>query len=1268
MQGGGEMGAFMRSFDWSHSRLGPVSGWPQSLRTSVSTCLNSRFPILIWWGPDLVMLYNDAYRQIIGVKHPAALGNPGRECWHEIWHIVAPMLESVMERGEATWSADLLLLLERDGYPEECYFTFSYSPIRDESGGIGGVFTPVAETTERVINERRMATLRDLAARATTARDTQQACGAIAESLAGNPYGIPFASLYLFDETHTSATLCAAAGIQTGAGAAKPVIRVSELPKPLADAVITPALTYFQDLAGMLGPLPSGAWSIPARSGVILPILMPGQAAPIGFSIAGANPHKRLDPSYRTFFELVGQHISSAIAAAREYEQERQRAEALAEIDRAKTTFFSNVSHEFRTPLTLLLAPLEDALANRHGILPMGAAASLATSHRNALRLLKLVNTLLDFSRIEARRAQGSYQPVDLPALTADLASNFRSLCERAGLQFHVHCPPLASAKPAYVDPELWEKIVLNLLSNAFKFTLQGEIEVRLETDNDQAVLTVRDTGTGIPPDQLPHMFERFHRIERNRGRTQEGTGIGLALVRELARLHGGDVGVKSTLGGGSTFRVAIPLGSGHLDPSRVVVAHEVARNPVTSAAFVEEAMRWLPGEVSEDSELSSYSRTVYENRSEIGKEGKHARILWADDNADMRAYVSRLLRGSFELEIVADGKSALEAVRARKPDLVLADVMMPALDGFALLREIRSDPNLSEVPVILLSARAGEEARIEGLQAGADDYLTKPFSSRELLAVVRSNIKLSRLREQTAEAQTEADRTGGLLASIVESSDDAIVSKDLTGRITSWNRGAERLFGYTAQEAVGRSVTMLIPEDRQDEEPRILARLQRGERVDHFETIRRRKDGELLHVSLTISPVRGPAGRIVGASKIARDISDQKRNEASLRETQKLESLGLLAGGIAHDFNNLLTGVIGNASLLADELPAGTPQAEKINSLIQAAERMARLSSQMLAYSGRGHFVVESVDLSSQVTQIVGLIQASIPKNVELRLSLKDNLPLCEVDVSQLQQVIMNLVINAAESIGSDTGTVELSTGVEKVGNSQLRANMAQNAPPLGRYVVITVRDTGCGMDEGTRVKVFDPFFTTKFTGRGLGLSSVLGIVRGHKGLITVESRFQAGSTFRVFFPIVAARRPVESPPKSESPGGGTILVVDDEEIVRRLAKAALQRLGFTVLTAENGKEAVEVYAADPDRIDLVLLDMMMPVMSGEEAFRRLLDIRPNVTVLAMSGFQEREATERFGDRIAGFVQKPFTIDKLGAKVNAARRAASPESSTSEP
>jgi PAS domain S-box-containing protein len=506
-----------------------------------------------------------------------------------------------------------------------------------------------------------------------------------------------------------------------------------------------------------------------------------------------------------------------------------------------------------------------------------------------------------------------------------------------------------------------------------------------------------------------------------------------------------------------------------------------------------------------------------------------------------------------------------------------------------------------------------------------------------------------------------ERKRSEGIraqLSAIVESSGDAIYIYNFEGTILTWNRAAEELYGFSEREIVGLNVKNIVPPDYRAEisdliNPAVLD----GKVIRNLESKRMRRDGGIFPALLTISPVRDERGNPIALSVIARDISDQKRSEESLRETQKLESLGLLAGGIAHDFNNLLTGVIGNASLLADDFPDGSPQSEVVQGLMMAAERMARLTSQMLAYSGRGHFVIEPVDLSKQVIQITSLIQASIPKNVELRLSLANNLPLVEVDVSQLQQIIMNLVINAAESIANDQGTVELRTDLETVGAEQLNANLARTMPPAGEYVVISVEDTGCGMDESTLSRIFDPFFTTKFTGRGLGLSSVLGIVRGHRGLITVDTYPGAGTKFRVFFPVLSAGARQEAPPQKDVRGSGAVLVVDDEDVVRTMAKAALQRLGFTVLTAVNGSDAVRIYAEQHRAIDLVLLDMMMPVMGGEETLNRLLEIRPDAAVIAMSGFPEHEAKQRFGTRILGFVQKPFTVGQLGAKISSARR-----------
>jgi signal transduction histidine kinase/ActR/RegA family two-component response regulator len=463
--------------------------------------------------------------------------------------------------------------------------------------------------------------------------------------------------------------------------------------------------------------------------------------------ILAVSPRKRLDGEYQSFFSLVAGQVTTALAEARAWEGERQRAEALAELDRAKTQFFSNVSHEFRTPLTLMLGPLEEILAIQGAVSP-AVRELAAVTHRNGLRLQKLVNTLLDFSRLEAGRVQAYYRPFDLAMLTADLASTFRSAMEKAGLRFIIDCAPLA--EPVYVDREMWEKVVLNLLSNAFKYTFEGVVTVRLQGREGRAVLAVEDTGTGIPEQELPHLFERFHRVEGARGRTQAGTGIGLALVAELVKLHGGTVEVRSTLGQGSTFTVFLPFGAAHLPAERVNSALNLPSTALRRGSYVEEATRWLPD--SENIGLSVEAEDLSESVSAgLALQGK---VLLADDNADMREYMHRLLSVHYKVEAAANGVEALARAVADPPDLVLTDVMMPELDGFGFLQALRSDPRTRTVPVILLSARAGEEARSEGMDAGADDYLTKPFSARELLARVGAHLKLARARQEAEEQE----------------------------------------------------------------------------------------------------------------------------------------------------------------------------------------------------------------------------------------------------------------------------------------------------------------------------------------------------------------------------------------------------------------------------------------------------------------------------------------------------------------------------------
>jgi PAS domain S-box-containing protein len=502
------------------------------------------------------------------------------------------------------------------------------------------------------------------------------------------------------------------------------------------------------------------------------------------------------------------------------------------------------------------------------------------------------------------------------------------------------------------------------------------------------------------------------------------------------------------------------------------------------------------------------------------------------------------------------------------------------------------------------------------------------------------------------------AQQDAAYLAAIVESSDDAVVGKSPEGIIQSWNAGAERLYGYKAEEVIGRPMLELLPPDRKHEELEILHQLRSGQRMVHFETVRTKKNGSRIDVSLTISPIRDKAGDVVGVSHVARDISEQKRTAEQMRQTQKLESLGVLAGGIAHDFNNLLTGIMGNASIVLDDLPEGSQARGFIEAVISASERAAGLARQMLAYSGKGRFVVELVDLSERVREILPLIRASIPPRIEVRLDLAELLPAIEADATQMQQLIMNVIINGAEAIPEGYGTLTVTTRALWVDTEYVRAHagiMGEMTP--GSYVLFEVADTGCGIDAATLARIFDPFFTTKFTGRGLGLAAVLGIVRGHGGSVEVMTDLGQGTVFRFLFPEVATVRKIPEPSAGTHPtylrGSGKVLVVDDEQMVRALAKGALERYGYTALLAENGARAVDIFSQDGYDIRCVVLDLTTPVMSGEETLERLKAIRPDIPVILSSGYNEAQAVQHFqGKGLAGFLQKPYRAEGLIQKL----------------
>jgi PAS domain S-box-containing protein len=536
-----------------------------------------------------------------------------------------------------------------------------------------------------------------------------------------------------------------------------------------------------------------------------------------------------------------------------------------------------------------------------------------------------------------------------------------------------------------------------------------------------------------------------------------------------------------------------------------------------------------------------------------------------------------------------------------------------------------------------------------------ADDELLQMAAS--LGYQIGEFLKRTRAQKQLAERE-ESYRV------LAETASDGIITIDARSTILFANTAAAQIFGYTTRELIGSNLTVLMPERaRASHRAGIAQYLETGQRHLTWRAVRlpgEHRNGYEIPIEVSFGEYKQGNGHVfVG---IIRDITERNRLDDTLRQSAKLESLGVLAGGIAHDFNNLLTGILGNVSLALDTLDQTSPVKATLQDAIDASERAASLTRQLLAYAGKGRFLIEPIDVSALVREISTLIRSSVPKHVTLRLDLQQPLPLVEADVAQLQQLFMNLIINGAEAIPENRpGTILVMTRVCEV-DAPYREGLGDIDIGLGRYIAISVHDNGVGMDQMTLGKIFDPFFTTKFTGRGLGLAAALGIVRGHNGALKVFSSPGQGTTFRVLLPITAAVRnqPVADGADSDRAGGGRVLVVDDEPIVRKIATTSLEKYGYTVVTAENGREGVERFRDLHSQLKVVILDMTMPVMSGEEALQQMRAINPDVPVILSSGHNEAEAIRRFsGKGLAGFLQKPYTAAALAEKVSGITREA---------
>lgn len=1119
LAGGGEMGQRIRDFDWSKTALGPVNTWPQSLRTCVRIMLTSRQPIWIGWGKELIKLYNDPYKAIVRGKHPWALGMPASVVWKDIWKDVGPLLKKVMENDEGTYVESQLLIMERNGYPEETYYTFSYTPIPGDDGGPAGMICANTDDTDRIISERQLRTLTHLGKNLTNCHANEEVISRTIHSLKDNQHDFPFVLFYSIagDKAMLSAT-----SDLGNAGASVPfeidLKADDKLASCLKNAIAERKLQLFDGVRDSMGPLPTGAWQVSSDKAIVLPIVQVGSKDPYGILIIGFNPYQLLDDRYTSFFNLVADQVATSFADVHVLEEERKRAEALAEIDRAKTIFFSNISHEFRTPLTLLLAPLEDVLNDPD--IQSEHKARMGVAYRNALRMQKLVNTLLEFSRIEAGRMEGKFALVDICAFTEDLASIFRSAIEKAGMQLIIRCDEVKDE--VYVDPDMWEQIILNLVSNAFKYSTAGTISVHIWQADQQVHVTVSDTGVGIPEDQLDKIFNRFHRVENVEGRSLEGTGIGLAMVKELVMLHRGTINVKSKRGEGSAFTVSIPTGKGHLPEDKIYTAP--AGSPVSkrSAAFVEEAMKWLP----EEKKQNGIEKIIYANE----KNRTAYKVLLADDNADMRDYVYRLLSDQFVVITAADGEEALEKTLEHKPDLLLSDIMMPKMDGFTLLKKLRAHPEVKTTPVILLSARAGEDAKVEGLDAGADDYLVKPFSAKELIVRVSNYIRINQVRRETGQQFRNALMNAPNIFMIL-SGREMIIEYVNEPLLQSWGR---------TMDIVGKPIIEALPELKDQPFPQLLDDVYTTGKPHYGNEAKAVviKDGvpHDTYYDYVYQPIIEPNKTISGVTVIATDITEKvmarkkiEESERRYRElTEKLEAiveertealrrsnedLQQFAHVASHDLKEPVRKFKIFIGRLAEEYGKLLPEKGKdyIDRMRHASERMSAMIEGVLKYSSLNETeqVIKRIDLN----EIIRNIETDLEVVIQQKKAIinKEALPTLEGAAVLIYQLFYNLINNSLKFCERQP-VINISSSIVKHDEKE--------------YARILVADNGIGFEQEAAGKIFNAFTRLnskdKYEGTGLGLALCKKIVERHNGSIWAESQVNKGTTFIILLPLV--------------------------------------------------------------------------------------------------------------------------------------------------
>ena len=738
--------------DWSATPLGPTSEWPQELMTAVRTLLPSRLPVMICWGEDLVQIYNDAFAPLLVDRHPGALGQSAPDCWADQWPRIEPLVEKFLAGDRALFNEERPLFLNRHGYLEETYWSFSLNVIPGADNERQGLILSAIEDTTRVVSSRRLSTIHELSVMSTAGMTSLgEVCGSALKVMSRNRQALPFAAFYLREAG--AFQLVASYGATAGS-AAFPSTIAEDAENAIARAARTGLREMLDHLdrvadVGNIDPCPIGD-AVPT-SAMLIPLLLSGEAEPLGVLVLGVNPYRAVDAEYHNFFELVSRQLGTLLTDARAYQDQRSRAEMLAALQESRIRFFQNVSHEFRTPLTLVLSGLDSLSVADSG----PDAEQLSSALRAALRLERLVDALLTFAQTESGALVAHREATDLVQLTGEAAAMFRSAIEQADLEYLVELPerPLV----VDIDREMWSRIVVNLLSNAYKFTAKGRIRVRLHAGTGAVTLTVEDTGVGIEPAALGRVFQRFQQVRTTQVRSGPGTGIGLSLVADLVSAQHGTVDVSSEPGLGSTFSISLPLKiSSATASSEASVDERIQAQTISEIASTPEEPHWRTD--------VGAAATAAQDGDAPDPTGR--RLLLVEDNADLRRYLTRLLRSNgWAVAAAPDAESALR--QQEVPDIILSDVMLPGRDGLSLVRMIRANPDYATVPVILLTARAGAESAAEGLRAGADDYIIKPFNAEELLARLDVHHELACLRNYAlAQAKNQVSNLETALSS----------------------------------------------------------------------------------------------------------------------------------------------------------------------------------------------------------------------------------------------------------------------------------------------------------------------------------------------------------------------------------------------------------------------------------------------------------------------------------------------------------------------